>query len=113
MIDRPIPCDHARLGQLVSNALTHGGPQMPVRVDATASAEWLTISVANGGDPIPPAVMAQLFKPFFRGDDRASANGLGLGLHIASMIAEAHGGTLTVTEIETRFTFRMPAQPAS
>ncbi|WP_214679991.1 ATP-binding protein, partial [Escherichia coli] len=35
---------------------------------------------------------------------------LGLGLYIASQIAKAHGGELTVssTEEETRFTFRMP-----
>jgi sigma-B regulation protein RsbU (phosphoserine phosphatase) len=114
-IDRPIPCDPARIGQLVSNllgnAVSHGAPGMPVIVEATTSLDWLTISVANAGDPIQPAAMAQLFKPFFRGNVRASANGLGLGLHIASMIAEAHGGTLTVssTEAETRFTFTMPA----
>jgi len=35
---------------------------------------------------------------------------LGLGLFIASEIARAHDGTLTVasSDIETRFTFRMP-----
>ncbi len=113
--------DQARIGQLVSNllgnALTHGTPGQPVRIEASVSADRLTISVANAGDPIPPAAMAQLFKPFFRGDVRANAkaNGLGLGLHIASMIAEAHGGALTVasSEVETRFTFRMPLFPAT
>ena len=36
--------------------------------------------------------------------------GLGLGLFIASEIARAHRGTLTVASSpeETRFTFRMP-----
>ncbi|MGA8901507.1 ATP-binding protein, partial [Bradyrhizobium sp.] len=40
----------------------------------------------------------------------ASLQGLGLGLYIASQIAEAHDGTPTVasTAEETRFTFRMP-----
>jgi sigma-B regulation protein RsbU (phosphoserine phosphatase) len=54
--------------------------------------------------------MERLFQPFFRGEVRRSQNGLGLGLHIASEIAKAHGGTLTVesSETETRFTFRMP-----
>jgi sigma-B regulation protein RsbU (phosphoserine phosphatase) len=35
---------------------------------------------------------------------------LGLGLHIASEIARAHGGTITVSsdDKETRFTFVMP-----
>jgi sigma-B regulation protein RsbU (phosphoserine phosphatase) len=54
--------------------------------------------------------MANLFQPFFRGQVRASLQGLGLGLHIASEIAKAHDGTLTVTSTaeETRFTFLMP-----
>jgi sigma-B regulation protein RsbU (phosphoserine phosphatase) len=41
---------------------------------------------------------------------RASRQGLGLGLHIASQIAKAHDGVLTVTSTpeETKFTFVMP-----
>ncbi len=56
--------------------------------------------------------MAHLFKPFYRGRVRASLQGLGLGLYIASEIARAHNGTLDVdsTATETRFTFRMPAK---
>ncbi|MGY4474795.1 MULTISPECIES: sensor histidine kinase [Bradyrhizobium] len=59
--------------------------------------------------------MGKLFEPFFRGNAHASRQGLGLGLYIASQIATAHGGELTVssTEEETRFTFRMPLRPAT
>jgi phosphoserine phosphatase RsbU/P len=68
------------------------------------------LSVANGGEPIPEAAMGRLFEPFFRGEVRASRQGLGLGLHIASQIAKAHDGVLTVTSTpeETKFTFVMP-----
>jgi sigma-B regulation protein RsbU (phosphoserine phosphatase) len=54
--------------------------------------------------------MKRLFQPFFRGEMRSSLQGLGLGLHIASEIAKAHGGAIEVasTSQETRFTFRMP-----
>ena len=54
--------------------------------------------------------LARLFQPFFRSDVRPNAQGLGLGLHIASEIAKAHGGALGVISNadETRFTFRMP-----
>jgi sigma-B regulation protein RsbU (phosphoserine phosphatase) len=70
----------------------------------------LRLSVANEGNPIPPAVMERLFQPFFRGAAQANHLGLGLGLYIASQIAQAHGGTLDVTSTpgETRFTFTMP-----
>ena len=113
-IDRPVDCDRPRIGQLVSNlvgnALSHGSANEPVRVRAETEHGLFRLSVANGGEPIPQAAMERLFEPFFRGEVRASRQGLGLGLHIASQIARAHDGVLSVnsTSEETRFTFEMP-----
>jgi sigma-B regulation protein RsbU (phosphoserine phosphatase) len=113
-IDVPVNCDQSRIGQLLSNlvgnAISHGASNMPVRVLAETAAGAFTLSVANAGDPIPEAARQRLFEPFFRGEVRASRQGLGLGLHIAAQIAEAHGGTLEVSSDakETRFTFAMP-----
>jgi sigma-B regulation protein RsbU (phosphoserine phosphatase) len=112
-LDEPIDCDRMRIGQLLSNllgnALTHGAADQPVRVEATTAHDELVIAVSNGGDPIPPAALERLFQPFFRGDDRVR-QGLGLGLHIASEIAHAHGGTLIARSdaIATTFIFTMP-----
>jgi sigma-B regulation protein RsbU (phosphoserine phosphatase) len=71
----------------------------------------LELSVANGGDPIPPEVMARVFQPFYRGGE-GKLQGLGIGLYIASEIARAHGGVLRVASdaTETRFTLDVPAQ---
>jgi sigma-B regulation protein RsbU (phosphoserine phosphatase) len=113
-IDAPVDCDRKRIGQLVSNlvgnAISHGASNQPVRVRAATEDGLFRLSVANGGEPIAEAAMDKLFEPFFRGAVRASRQGLGLGLHIASQIAKAHEGTLTVvsTNAETRFTFVMP-----
>lgn len=113
-IDSPVDCDRTRIGQLVSNlvgnALSHGATNQPVRVRAETTDGLFKLSVANAGDLIPEAAMKKLFEPFFRGEVRASRQGLGLGLHIASQIAQAHEGVLTVTSTpeETRFTFEMP-----
>jgi phosphoserine phosphatase RsbU/P len=115
----PVSFDEGRIGQLVSNllsnALIHGDAKQPVRLHAATDDDQLTLWVANAGAPIPPAAMARLFQPFFRGEVRASQQGLGLGLHIASEIARAHGGTLQVRsdEDETRFTFVMPLQDSA
>src|SRR5712664_3198683 len=96
----PVNCDRSRIGQMVSNllgnALTHGAADKPVRISATTDNGLFELWVANAGDPIPEAAMDQLFQPFFRGQVRASLKGLGLGLYIASEIAKAHEGTLTV-----------------
>lgn len=114
VIDEPVDCDRVRMGQLLSNllgnAVTHGSRASPITVAAFARDGILTISVTNGGAPIDDATRARLFQPFFRGELRANQVGLGLGLHIASEIAKAHGGTLEVTsdERETCFTFSMP-----
>jgi signal transduction histidine kinase len=113
-LDRPVDCDPARISQLLSNlvgnALTHGSDRTPVRIRAVATEEALELSVANGGEPIPPAALARLFQPFERGAVRPHQQGLGLGLYIAAEIARVHDGTLEVASDgdETCFTFRMP-----
>ena len=111
----PVACDLQRMGQLLSNllgnAITHGAPDVPVKVSAIKQSGMFTLFVTNGGTPIPAGDMERLFQPFSRGGDRPSQQGLGLGLFIASEIAKAHGGELTVRSSadETRFTLTMPA----
>jgi phosphoserine phosphatase RsbU/P len=113
-ITERVNCDRTRIGQLVSNlignALTHGAADKPVRVGARTEGGVFELWVSNAGDPIPPSAMDKLFEPFFRGDVRDSGQGLGLGLHIASQIAQAHGGRIAVTSTaeETSFVFTMP-----
>ena len=113
-LTKPVDCDPFRISQMMSNllgnALTHGAPDEPVRIRASSGEDGLEIWIANGGKPIPAVAMEKLFQPFFRGEARPSQQGLGLGLYIASEIAAAHGGRLSVasSDIETRFTFRMP-----
>jgi signal transduction histidine kinase len=110
----PVNCDRARVAQLLSNllgnALVYGSATQAIRVEAISRSGGFELSVANGGEPIPPVSLKRLFHPFYRSDAEQNREGLGLGLYIARQIAAAHGGTLTVTstEEETRFTFRMP-----
>jgi signal transduction histidine kinase len=79
---------------LVDNALTHNvrGGWVDVRTSATGGSS--TLHVANGGPPIPAAVIPALFEPFRRhGADRTGVRrGNGLGLSIVAAIAAAHGG---------------------
>lgn len=118
-VTQPVNCDSGRIGQLLSNllgnALTHGAEDFPISVRAVTQGGVFKLSVSNAGEPISAAAMDQLFQPFYRGIVRQSLQGLGLGLFIASEIARAHGGTLTVnsTAAQTHFTFRMPLQPVA
>jgi signal transduction histidine kinase len=112
-ITEPVDCDGGRVAQLLSNllqnALTHGQPTMPIRVQTGTRDGIFELSVSNSGSPIPSATMKRLFRPFSRGA-LPGQRGLGLGLYIASEIARAHGGTLVATSTpeETRFRFQMP-----
>jgi signal transduction histidine kinase len=109
-----VNCDIQRIGQLLSNllgnAISHGTPDASIRVVAVTRRSSFELSVRNSGGPIAQDTMERLFQPFYRGDNRSSLQGLGLGLFIASEIAKAHGGTLEVdsSEHETCFTFKMP-----
>ena len=55
------------------------------------------LSVKNGGDPIPPNVLPKIFQPYWRPAESKGHSGLGLGLHICSLIVKSHGGSLQVT----------------
>lgn len=114
-LDMPVNCDARRISQLFSNllgnALTHGDKSAPIGVVADSRNGMFTLSVTNGGAKIPDAALNQLFQPFSRGKVKKDQQGLGLGLYIASQIAFAHGGTLTVdsTDDYTAFSFKLPA----
>ena len=80
-------------------------------MSASTDDSVFSLSVANKGAPLPPAILERLFQPFFRVAARPGQHGLGLGLYIAREIAAAHGGTLAAASSanETRFTsIRMP-----
>jgi signal transduction histidine kinase len=96
---------------LVSNAVDHGDPGAPVRVELAGEADAVTLTVRNQGPTMPPEVLAHLFEPFSRGPDEKSrkASGLGLGLYISREIVRGHGGEIrALSDGETVVTVRLP-----
>ncbi|SPJ24173.1 Bacteriophytochrome [Palleronia abyssalis] len=119
MIDLPqqIRADPMWLGQLLSNllgnAVTHGEPGKPIRLEAMTRDGMLRVAVTNQGEPIADADKASLFQPVSRGRDTESLQGLGRGLYIASEIARAHDGRIDLESSvsgSTTFAFTMPAR---
>jgi PAS domain S-box-containing protein len=103
---------------LVANAaraIQEGGKgAIVVRVGTTA-AGMARLEVVDDGVGIPPANLDRIFEPFFTTRPVGDRRGIGIGLAISHSIAEAHGGTLTVTsEVGKGSTFRLelPAAPA-
>jgi hypothetical protein len=110
--------DRDRLEQvfsnLVGNAIHHGDPQHPVRVDVREEGSEVCVDVHNDGHAIPPELRAELFSPFRRGerDSRTKdTEGLGLGLYISRELVVAHGGEIEVSSTSaegTTFRVRLP-----
>ena len=96
---------------LVSNAVDHGDPAAPVRVELVGEPDAVVLRVRNEGPQVPPEVLTHLFEPFSRGPDEKSrkASGLGLGLYISREIVRGHGGEIgAASDGETVVTVRLP-----
>ncbi len=79
------------LGNLVDNALRHGSGA--VRLSAVDRNGRVELHVLDEGEGFPPAFLPHAFERFGRADEARTSRGAGLGLALASAIAEAHGGS--------------------
>ncbi|WP_131538865.1 GAF domain-containing sensor histidine kinase [Pedobacter nototheniae] len=113
-LNKPVHADGKRIAQLFSNllgnALNYSAADAVVEVSAKSDNNGFSLCVSNPGKQISNATMERLFQPFSRGEVEPNQKGLGLGLYIASEIAEAHGGKLDVssTPEKTCFTLHLP-----
>lgn len=83
------------VGVFLENALKHSPAGSPIRVAASIQDGFAHILVSNHGSLPDGLDPSDLFQPFQRGPNAASS-GVGLGLYIATRLAEALNGTLTV-----------------
>jgi signal transduction histidine kinase len=79
------------LGNLVDNALRHGGGR--VTLSAAAENGSVELHVRDEGPGFPPAFLERAFERFTLPEPGRDDAGAGLGLSIVRMIAEAHGGS--------------------
>ena len=96
------------LGNLVANALRHTPARGTVTIGGSVDAAAVTLTVADTGPGIDPALLPHVFDRFVKGD---ASRGSGLGLAIARGLVEAHGGTITAASPVgggTTFRVRLP-----
>jgi two-component system, OmpR family, sensor kinase len=102
---------------LIVNAVQHTEVGGEIRIDASAAAGHLVVSVADTGTGIEPDELASLFDRATRGDSsrRSRREGTGLGLAIVRAITEAHGGTVSVESTRgagSTFRLSIPLDPS-
>ena len=99
------------VGNLVENALRHGGGTVTVslRPAEVRGGPGAAVTVADEGTGIPDAVLSRIFVRFWRSDRQS---GTGLGLYIVKGLVEAHGGHIEVANGDgggAVFRFVLPA----
>lgn len=97
---------------LVENALVHSHSTLPVELNVTDEADYISITVLDHGVGISPERLDNLFDglPFSPSHSADSRNGMGIGLSICKTIILAHKGTLTGRNYGdgAEFTFTLP-----
>ena len=113
--------DATRLTQVFVNLIANASKFAPegtaVRVGARAEGAQISAWVEDAGPGLPDGDGVSIFERFKRGGaQEPEPGGLGLGLWISRSIVERHGGSITAdrtAEGFTRFTIRLPTEPAA
>jgi dedicated sortase system histidine kinase len=81
------------LDKLVDNAVSFSAPRSRIDVVLASAANELVLSVANRGPRLPDKMRGRLFDSLVSiREQRDGRPHLGLGLHIAALVADFHGG---------------------
>ena len=77
-----------------SNSIKYSAPGTPIVVTGTVEPGVVRVTVADVGVGIGPDELPHLFRRYFRTRHGQKTEGLGLGLYIAEVLVQAHGGTI-------------------
>jgi len=100
------------LDKLVDNAVDFSDIDDTVTIGLASDAEQFRITVTNPGPPLPSRMRTQLFDSMVSMRDTDDSRHLGLGLFVAKLIAEGHGGSILADNIQggVMFEVRVPRQ---
>lgn len=90
------------LRNVLDNALKFSPPDSRISIKTKADGSHACVAICDQGSGFPKSDQDQLVKRFSRGDNAADIVGSGLGLTIASDVANAHGGELKIQNNEGR-----------
>ncbi|HUN88404.1 MAG TPA: DUF4118 domain-containing protein [Terriglobales bacterium] len=97
---------------LLENAAKYSPIGTPIRISAERRSNAIVVNVADQGPGIDSFEQPLIFEKFYRGrNQQLSAHGTGMGLAIAKVIIEAHGGTIgVVSQLDkgSVFSFTLP-----
>ena len=98
------------LDKLIDNAVDFSSEHDVITVGLSAEGSSLQLTISNPGPKLPEKMRSQLFDSMVSVRPGAGEKHLGLGLYIAKLIAEGHGGKIQAdnTDAGVRFTVVLP-----
>jgi C4-dicarboxylate-specific signal transduction histidine kinase len=110
--------DHVLLEQVLVNLIQNAiqalqdlpSQRRVIDIATSRQENRICMTVADHGEGVPEDLVEQLFSPFFS----TKSEGLGLGLSICRTIIEAHGGEISVKNIDSGgaiFSIHLPVAP--
>ncbi|HEY7248310.1 MAG TPA: ATP-binding protein [Xanthobacteraceae bacterium] len=99
---------------LLSNAVKYSSAGCVIEIGAEWDGESVVVSVRDHGIGIPVKDIDQVFERYYRGSNVSGIVGTGVGLYLAKMVVEAHGGKIAVESREgegSKFTVRLAVRP--
>ena len=88
------------LDKLVDNAVSFSGSGDHIAIDLAGDERHLQVGVTNPGPPLPGRMRGQLFDSMVSLRGGSGSRHLGLGLYVARLIAEGHGGRIEADNVE-------------
>jgi len=100
------------LDKLADNAVDFSDSGDTIKLRLEAEGNHLLLAVTNPGPPLPEKMRTQLFDSMVSVRGGENTRHLGLGLYVARLIAEGHGGSISAENVEggVSFVIQLPAQ---
>jgi signal transduction histidine kinase len=86
------------LANLLDNAIRHTAEATAIALDAKKASGLIHVAVSDGGGGIPPEDREAVFRRFYRREQSRTTPGSGLGLALASAIADLHGTKIILSD---------------
>ena len=94
-------CDQSHLKQIFLNLLSNSAAAAAtiIKITARSTESMITIDISDNGKGITPDEVPYIFERYYRGNSRRKKKqGLGLGLSICRLLAQANGGTIELLQ---------------
>jgi len=101
------------LDKLVDNAVDFSNDGDTISLALDEQDDALLVAVTNPGPELPERMRSQMFDSMVSMRGREGSRHLGLGLYVARLIAEGHGGHISADNVEggVCFTVALPRRP--